>query len=60
MHPENYGESDAVLISETRNEHSNTLSLWIRGIKPRVQAMGNGTIQMFRDGKVATMDAKDD
>ncbi|MGD2094271.1 MAG: hypothetical protein PVH77_04595 [Phycisphaerales bacterium] len=58
IHPENYGKPNAVFISETRNKHSNTLSLWIRGIKPRVQTMGDGTIQMFKDGKIATVNAK--
>jgi hypothetical protein len=58
IHPENYGKPNAVFISETKNKHPNTLSLWIRGIKPRVQTMGDGTIQMFKDGKVATVNAK--
>ena len=58
MYPENYGNPKAVFISEAQNKHSNTLSLWIRGIKPRVQTMGDGTIYMFKDGKVAKMNAK--
>jgi len=58
IHPENYGNPKAVFISESQNKHSNTLSLWIRGIKPRVQTMGDGTIYMFKDGKVAKMNAK--
>lgn len=58
IHPENYGNPKAVFISETQNKHSNTLSLWIRGIKPHVQTMGDGTIYMFKDGKVAKMNAK--
>ncbi|MHC4584964.1 MAG: hypothetical protein ACYS3N_10560 [Planctomycetota bacterium] len=58
IYPENYGNPKAVFISEAKNKHSNTLSLWIRGIKPRVQTMGDGTIYMFKDGKVAKMNAK--
>jgi hypothetical protein len=58
IYPENYGNPKAVFISEGHNKHSNTLSLWIRGIKPRVQTMGDGTIYMFKDGKVAKMNAK--
>jgi hypothetical protein len=58
IHPENYGNPKAVFISETQNKHSNTLSLWIRGIKPCVQTMGDGTIYMFEDGKLAKMNAK--
>jgi hypothetical protein len=58
IHPENYGNPKAVFISEDRNKHSNTLSLWIRAIKPRVQTMGDGTIYMFKDGKLATKNAK--
>lgn len=57
IHSENYGNPDAVFISEAPNKHSNTLSLWLRGIKPCVQTMGDGTIYMFEDGKVAKMNA---
>lgn len=58
LHPENYGKSDAVLISEAENNHRNTLRLWLKGIKPEVQTMGDGTIQLFRDGKLVTIDAR--
>lgn len=58
IYPENYGNPNVVFISEAQNKHSNTLSLWIRGIKPCVQTMGDGTIYMFKDGKVAKMNAK--
>jgi len=58
IYPENYGNPKAVFISEGRNKHSNTFSIWIRGIKPRVQTMGDGTIYMFKDGKVAKKNAK--
>ena len=58
IHTENYGNPNAVFISEDQNKHSNTLSLWIRGIKPRVQTMGDSTIYMFKDGKVAKINAK--
>lgn len=60
IHPENYGNPKAVFISEDRNNHSNTLSLWIRGIRPCVQTMGDGTIYLFENGKVAKMHAKTD
>lgn len=58
IYPENYGNPKAVFISEGRNKHSNTLSLWIRGIKPCVQTMRDGTIYMFKDGKLAKKNAK--
>ncbi len=58
IHPENYGKADAILISESRNGHRTALKLWIRGIKPCVQTMGDGTIYLFEDGKVATIQAK--
>jgi hypothetical protein len=58
IHAENYGKAGAVLISESRNEHPTALKLWIRGIKPCVQTMGDGTIHMFEDGKVATIQAR--
>ena len=60
LHPENYGKADAVLISERQNKHKGTLKLWIRGIRPCVQTMGDGTIYMFEDGKLATIQAKND
>ena len=58
IHPENYGKPNAVFISESRNEHPSALKLWLRGIKPCVQTMGEGTIHMFEDGKVATIQAR--
>lgn len=58
IYPENYGKPGTVFISETQNKHSNTFSLRIRGIKPKVQTMGDGMIYMFEDGKIAKMNAK--
>jgi hypothetical protein len=55
---ENYGKSDAVFIEEAQNKHSTAFKLWIRGIKPRVQTMGDGTIHLFKDGKIATIQAR--
>ena len=59
IHPENYGNPDAVLISEAQNKHSNTFSLWIRGIKPCVQTMGDGTIHLFGDSNLVTINPND-
>ena len=58
LHPENYGKPNAVLISESRNEHPTALKLWLRRIKPCVQTMGDGTIYLFEDGKIATIQAR--
>ena len=58
IHPENYGNPDGVFISESSNKHNNTLSFWLRGISPSVQTMGNGIIYLFKDGKIATVDAR--
>jgi hypothetical protein len=55
LYPENYGKSDAVFIEESRNSHGNCFRLWIRGIKPCVETMGDGTIHLFNDGQVVTM-----
>ena len=57
VHFENYGKSDAVFIEEARNIHSTAFKLWIRGIKPQVQTMGDGTIHLFEGGKIATIQA---
>ncbi len=58
VHFENYGKPDAVLIEEAQNKHPTVLKLWIRGIKPCVQTMGNGMIHLFEDGKLATIQAR--
>lgn len=58
IHPQNYGKPNAVLVSESRNEHPTALKLWLRRIKPCVQTMGDGTIYLFEGGKVATIQAK--
>ncbi len=59
LYPENYGKSNAVLIEESRNAHANCFELWIRGIKPCVKTMGDGTIHLFNDGQVVTMQVHD-
>jgi hypothetical protein len=46
-----------VLIEEKENKHRTAFKLWARGIKPRVQTMGDGTIHLFADGKLATINA---
>jgi len=58
VHFENYGKPDAVIIEEAKNKHSTAFKLWIRGLKPRVQTMGDGTIHLFKDGKLATIQAR--
>lgn len=58
VHFENYGNPDAVLIEEAKNKHPTTFKLWIQGIHPQVQTMGDGTIRLFKDGKLATINAK--
>lgn len=58
IHGENYGKADAILSWESRNEHPTAWKLWIRGIKPCVQTMGDGTIHLFEDGRLFTMKAK--
>ena len=57
VHFENYGKPNAVFIEEAKNMHSTAFKLWIRGIKPRVQTMGDGTIHLFEGGKLATIQA---
>ena len=58
LHFENYGKPEAVFIEEAENKHPTAFKLWIRGIKPRVQTMGDGTIHLFKDGKLATIQAR--
>lgn len=58
VHFENYGKPDAVFIEEAQNKHPTAFKLWIRGIKPCVQTMGNGTIHLFEGGKLATIQAR--
>ena len=60
VHFENYGKPDAVFIEEAKNKHPTAFKLWIRGIKPCVQTMGDGTIHLFKDGKIATIQARKD
>ncbi len=57
VHFENFGNPQAVLIEEAKNKHRTAVKLWARGIKPQVQTMGNGTVQLFADGKLATINA---
>jgi hypothetical protein len=49
--PENYGNPNAVFIYESKNKHKNIFSLWIRGIKPRIQTMGDGKTYLFKGFK---------
>lgn len=52
---ENYGNPQAVIIADEQDKHPTTLMWWLRGLHPNVQTMGDGTIQLFKDGKVLTM-----
>jgi len=52
---ENYGKPDAVIIADKQNKHSTTFMFWLRGLKPHVQTMGDGTIHLFKGGKITTM-----
>ena len=58
VHFENFGNPRAVLIAERQIKHRTALKLWLRGIKPRVQTMGDGTVRLFEGGKIATIQAK--
>jgi hypothetical protein len=58
IHFGNYGRPDTVFIEEAHNKHPTAFKLWIRGIKPCVQTMGDGTIHLFEGGKLATIQAR--
>ena len=58
VHFENLGKAGAVLIEERENRHRTALKLWLRGIRPRVQTFGDGTIHLFQGGKLATIHAE--
>ena len=58
VHFGNYGRPHAVFIEEAQNKHPTAFGLWIRGIKPCVQTMGDGTIHLFEGGKIATIQAR--
>lgn len=51
---ENYRNPKAVVIADKENNHPTTFMLWFRGFKPHVQTMGDGTIHLFKDGKIMT------
>ena len=57
IHPAAYGDRDAVFIEDSQNKHPTTFWLWYRGVHPRVQTMGDGRVQIFKDGKIATLNA---
>lgn len=55
---ENYGNPNAVLIAENPNQHTSTFNLWIRGVKPCVRTLGDGTVHLFKGGDFSmTVDA---
>jgi len=57
IHKQSYGDPNAVFISDRDDYHAGSWKLWIRGVIPRVQTMGDGKVQLFEGGKVLTMDA---
>lgn len=57
IHPAAYGNRDAVFIEDSRNRHPTTFWLWYRGVHPQVQTMGDGRVQIFKDGKIAVLNA---
>lgn len=58
VHFENWGKPNAVLIEEAKNKHRTAFRLWVQGIHPQVHTMGDGTVRLFKDGKLATINAK--
>jgi hypothetical protein len=55
LHLENYGNPDAVVIADEQDRHPTTFMWWLRGLHPHVQTMGDGTIHLFKGGKILTM-----
>ena len=55
---DNYGNPKAILIADKENKHPTTFMLWFRGFKPQVQTMGDGTIHLFKGGKIMTMNGR--
>jgi hypothetical protein len=60
LYTENYGKPNMLFISDSKHKHPTAFQLWARGIKPLVQTMGDGTIHMFENGKIATIKAIED
>ena len=59
IYPENFGNAEAVFIEDSSHKHPNTFWLSFRGTKPCVQTMGDGTIHLFKGGKlIVTMNAQ--
>jgi hypothetical protein len=55
LHLENYGNPRAVLIADEQDSHPTTFMWWFRGLHPQVQTMGDGSIHLFKGGKILTM-----
>jgi hypothetical protein len=55
LHLENYGNPHAVIINDEQDRHPTTFRWWFRGLHPHVQTMGDGTIHLFKGGKILTM-----
>ena len=55
VHLENYGNAHAALIEDEQDSHPTTVMWWLRGAHPVVQTMGDGTIHLFKNGKIVTM-----
>lgn len=58
LFPENYGHPDKVFLTESRGDHDFSLNLWLRGYNPQVETLGDGTVHLFKDGEIATMQAR--
>ncbi len=58
IHLENFGDPNAVVIGDQPEAHGNALRLWIKGIRPQVRTMGDGTIHVFNKPNFVTMQAK--
>ena len=55
VEPARYGSSDGALITDAHHDHRSTFMWWLKGLKPQVETMGDGTIRLFEEGRVATM-----
>lgn len=55
LHLENYGNPHAVVIADEQDSHPTTFMWWFRGLHPQVRTMGDGTIRLFKAGKILTM-----
>jgi hypothetical protein len=52
IEPASYGSSDHALIADSPHRHHTTFMWWLRGMKPQVETMGDGTVHLFEGGVV--------